>query len=639
MSSISFILVHGIGDEKPGEISSKWFSEISPEISKKLNKEEREELKKIMDTVGVPSQKLSSGEVSIVEPRWEKQEGKIFRSSWKMIFYILPLLFFNITSFISSREKEIEILSNDGSKTLEELRVKYATLWLIFSVPIIIGGLFLHFGAPKFLLGLFILVTILIIFTINRKVRPFYLAGQIKSAALVKSSDAITRPVKKAIKNAVKNSDKVIIIAHSQGGYLSWRALNEINSELPNSLRNVDFIMVGSGLRAIYWLSKIAESRNLLTYFNISPLVMIFSIYLMLYNLPEFRIPIPSEAEFPILNIVDFNSLLILFVIPIFVLIVSFILGKLLDIKSTVESIPIPHIRGLYEIYSLDDPVARSRIPSLEIEPTSEVVPSSGIFLKDHSFSYYLNKSEVIKLISVRELLATVKKGTSHRYVVNPQGTINTHEFFNYKIIKSGFCISLIGISFLIYGAMINFEINLHTFKGVLSIIWIPAIFLMMWNVLDFSKSDRMFANSNLKSLDYNFRPIYHIIAISLLFTLSEFAIIFQHGKEVFFTPDLFLPLYICLVNSLGTVFAGNVRKLKPFKFGNYISIVYIVAAVVDIKNIFVILGSSNYIPIDLFILCALASMVCLFGILLAFYYLRYFWIYNKWMVNNEGYS
>lgn len=639
MSSISFILVHGIGDEKPGEISSKWFNEISPEILKKLNKEEREELKKVIDTAGGPSQKLSSGKVSIVEPRWEKQEGKIFHSSWKMIFYILPLLFFNITSFVSSREKEIEILSDDGSKTLEELRVKYATLWLILSIPIIIGGLYLHFGASKFLLGLFILVTILIVFSINRNVRPFYLAGQIKSAALVKSSDAITRPVKTAIKNAVKNSDKVIVIAHSQGGYLSWKALNEINSELPSSLRNVDFIMVGSGLRAIYWLSKIAESRKLLIYFNIAPLMLIFAIYLMLYNLPEFRIPTPSEAEFPILNIVDIKSLLILPVIPIFLLAVSFILGKLLDIKSTVENIPIPRIRGFYEIYSLDDPVARSRIPSLEVEPTSEVVPSSGIFLKDHSFSYYLNKSEIIKLISVRELLAAVKKGASHRYVVNPQGAINTHEFYNYKIIKSGFCISLIGTSFLIFGATINFEINIHTFKSVLSIIWIPAIFLMVWNVLDFSKSDRMFANSNLKSIDYNFRPIFHITAVSILFTFSEFAIIFQNGKEMFFTPNLFLPLYICLVNSLGTVFAGNVRKLKPFKFGNYISIVYIVAAVGDINKIFVILGSSNYIPIDLFILCSFAFIVCLFGILLAFYYMRYFWIYNKWMINNEGYS
>ena len=225
MGKISFVIVHGIGDEKPGEITNKWLSKISPSVLKKLNKREREAFKALEDLPKSEFQNIGIGSVSLVEPRWERREPGSFSINWKILLYVLPLVFFNITSFVSSRENQLKILSDDTVSGLENLRVKYATLWLLCCLPAIIYGFYLVFGL---LWCLFVLSLIAVIFcglTIAKKFNPFLLIGQIKSAALARSSFSLVELVRIEIEKSIKCSDKVIVIAHSQGGVSGMESL------------------------------------------------------------------------------------------------------------------------------------------------------------------------------------------------------------------------------------------------------------------------------------------------------------------------------------------------------------------------------------------------------------------------------
>jgi hypothetical protein len=104
-------------------------------------------------------------------------------------------------------------------------------------------------------------VALLIIVFLYTIILRTNLVGDVRLAAANEEAvKEITRSINEAIDQAFSMASKVIVVGHSQGGYLSLRAIGDRGSAAG---RGLEFIGVGSGLKPIWLLHKFGRKSFL----------------------------------------------------------------------------------------------------------------------------------------------------------------------------------------------------------------------------------------------------------------------------------------------------------------------------------------------------------------------------------------
>ncbi len=485
-------------------------------------------------------------------------------------------------------------------------------------------GFVFFLGLKCFLIFCSVIFIIIFVWSKISKKNLFSLINQVKSASISIDRDSWVKGIQDSIHQELVKGNSVKIIAHSQGGYLSYLAIKNIIEKYPRYSTQIEYFMFGSGLRPIHWLSVLAKNRTPLILLNISALISISLFIVALSTLPTMDIYSLYFVKGEIWNF--FKAYLVHSIIYLSVSFISslFIAWKM---KNYAEDFKIPRIEvsRFVEFYSPNDPISRSRYPMIEGSIEECLVEPSGLALmaKDHLFSFYINKNEEFKDYCASiflEILKNFKKNKIYRFEGNARNPFSL--LYAYKNVKSGFCLTNIFISFIFSIAFLKLSLSPLDLVEAIKFTFFPTILLMGWNILDYLKYNENLTEKFFK-IDYKTKINFHHAILSSLFLANIIGGYFLASK----ISVLGLFIYISLLNSVGTVFSGNAKGLRVFKIGKYLSVIYLIIAITLLIWIFVNINYLNKSGIFEF---SILVIIIILQISILFYYLFYFKRYNK---------
>lgn len=581
----SVIIVHGIGDNSEGLISKKWVKACINKIEVHLNQKEVQKLNSFANNpLGEPFP-VNDGYIQIVEPRWEKVPEVKKKLPIQSIFYVIPLLFFNLISLITSYGKGVDLLADDSRRSPSDTRAKFSTAWVISSPFLILTGLslFLVMIYPILLIkseSFFISTSLISVFLFSLlaftviKVYPLLL--QIKSAAVSNEGLLLAKPVIDEIKEAIHRSDKILVIGHSQGAYLGYRSIQEImaGGGFEGHGKDIDFISVGSGIQPIFFINRLSGNKKLLTFFNIYPIVIIGLILMQIKSFPKFSLLpngfiLEGSVWENIGNIlgetISFSNFLWIFASV--VINVLLILWAKKDLQS-IEIEPLP-INSWIDINTPNDPVSRSEFPPLPDDVNRFPAQVSGQWIKDHMFSYYLLKSSDLMFHSSLVWIDLLRPGYKNSFIKCSRKALPDKDFsifYLYKTAKSGFCGALVVSFFIIVGSLISFEIGVEQMKNSIIFSTLPLIVVAIWNLIDYRKFFNENCNYNSDSLiDYKGKISFHFVLLPVSFFSAAltFGILFSFLSIISFFFNMLT--IVLIINGVGTIVGGNYYRKKVF--------------------------------------------------------------------------
>jgi hypothetical protein len=262
-------------------------------------------------------------------------------------------------------------------------------------------------------------VTILLVTTIFRRTN---LLGDVEVAA---TSDAevrkITASINSAIDDAFGEASRVVVVGHSQGGYLSYRALQERTPA--GRAENIHLVGIGSGLKPIWLLRNFNDRRTmglmwllivggLAVYLSLAPIFL----GLLQYQRPflvdwmsnaaqsfivaqskpvpfGWRLFLPWSTQNPWAAVPDYKQIGLFTAGLVLILLVQRKAGPLGELLRSGQLRRPPAARQWTEITSSVDSVGRLALPRIP-QATVWSSPSLGNALLDH-VSYFRQSSPV----------------------------------------------------------------------------------------------------------------------------------------------------------------------------------------------------------------------------------------------------
>lgn len=415
----SVLLVHGIGNQTPGGLLD-WTPLIIDEIKKAANAGGWRYQKVDSDSrITICLTKESScRKISFQECIWSDSFTRPTAQSmfWWALFRLpmLPLLLLTPDSEDLERLKKIDHKTNvDGPL----IRFAVRLLLLIGTVALLmalIGHIFLIFRHIEMTLSILIAaVTTVSVWMFRKKLealhRHYNLIGHVRvaaSQAVGKNSEIASR-VNEAVSQICSTSNRVTILAHSQGGFLAYDQLSKSQQRCKVSR----LIGVGSGLRPITTLAACENKRKILGIWLIFFLNLL-SILLLLCVISKFS-PLfksllelfknftpyilacimPSDSSARIL----FSDLLSAYpgAWDVMCILAALVLSAIFSVMSVIVAsktftLKVDDIAGLewLEITTPHDVVGRVPFPKLPDRVPNLLVGAEGNPLFDH-FNYF----------------------------------------------------------------------------------------------------------------------------------------------------------------------------------------------------------------------------------------------------------
>lgn len=384
---IGILGVHGIGHQKEGDTYKNIVYPIIDDL--KNTWEEDRTRYEIKDRNNSAEVRKGSERLIFEEVTWTPNYHKLPKNH---IFWILQNI--SVLALIWG----IYRYKNTGEKNKFNYKNIIVSALLYLSVLVLIPAMVKIFIESIALFYVLIILAIILIFPailyLSSLSPTRVVHGAVNNSNEIK--DSIYK-IKKKIYMMLEECEEVIIAAHSQGGYMVYKALADIGHENKNSLKHISFYGIGSGIIPILLMQKLKISKF---FISLSFLVVIIggSITLILWI-------IVALERFNLIKRFDTNISILVPVIASIITIFTFIIYYLLG-KSRIKDFQIAddalNTIKIWEEYSApEDMVGRSNLLfQKNSKIKSYMIPSAGYFILTH-IKYFSNVSIVPKIFSM----------------------------------------------------------------------------------------------------------------------------------------------------------------------------------------------------------------------------------------------
>lgn len=379
--------VHGIGHQKEGDTYKNILLPIINEITELCNNTGIE--KYVYEKKDSAELEINSNRAILEEATWTPNYESLPKRHilWVLENISIFSLVWGVYKYNRKKDKNVFNYSN-----------------LVFSM-LVTNFIILIFGAPVLLFSInntliAIILIIGLIITIYIIIKKLYLKSptRLVHAAAVEDHEiqiAITK-IEDKITDMLNKCKEIVVIAHSQGGYMTYRALLNIEKKNKSCLERVSFYGIGSGIAPILLMK---QSKKILKY------AIFFAFILMILSgILSYYTGILFFIQYEISEYVSINrfTLLSIALTCILVLLASFCayhyLGKHLITNSQISSNQnLQNIKSWEEYSAPEDMVGRSNILFQKNSKISHhIVPIDGYSILTH-LKYFIRNSIIPK--------------------------------------------------------------------------------------------------------------------------------------------------------------------------------------------------------------------------------------------------
>lgn len=426
------LIVHGIGNRNPGDTLNKLGNPLADTLERITNQDFKKSNHSYPNKL-ILNSKSKNSNIEIEEVYWNDDFVKRSKNKVRWLILRIPLIL--LTILFDYRDRKIFKYLLEGGfhlkdlpqYTLSLLRLFYRALLLSivpFLLLIIINSIFTLALSITIWFLLIIPLTLLFIYILLGT--KLNLAEQVRMASSIDKPEFIStiKKIKLAIENSAKEYSTVSVVAHSQGGYLTYHAIDELSAKYRKKI-NI-FIGVGSGLVPITIISRTSDKKNIFYMWMVFIASIVYACFFYItvgYTLTDWSIKsinylnvlgnkillnYPSEVlEYSMLDVnksglQDYSIASKIFIMLILIPLVLWI------IKATPNDFKINNLNVKWvEISSFHDVVGR-----LSFYPENVLFIPAGIFgnfIKVHlgyfrkdNPSIYIITSKILKNLGIR---------------------------------------------------------------------------------------------------------------------------------------------------------------------------------------------------------------------------------------------
>ena len=536
---IGILGVHGIGHQKEGDTYKNIVSPIIDDL--KIIWEEDRTRHKIKYRNNSAEVRKGSERLIFEEVTWTPNYHKLPKNHIFWIFQNIPILalIWGIYRYKNAGDK-----NNFNYKNI----IVSALLFLSASVLITaMVKLFIAFIALFYVLIILVIMLILpAIFYLSSLSPTRVVHGAVNNSIEIK--DSIDK-IKKKIYMMLEECEEVIIAAHSQGGYMAYKALTDIGHANKDSLKHISFYGVGSGITPILLMQKLKISKFFIFLsFIISIIGGVITLTLWI---------IAALERFNLIERFDTNISILVPVIASIITMFTFIIYYLLG-KSKIKNFQIAddalNTIKLWEEYSApEDLVGRSNLLfQKNSKIKSYVVPSAGYFILTH-IKYFSNASIVLMIFSmsiVRQIYSRDEK-TQKELSLLKDDILTWSEMVAKDKSVNHILVTIFG-SIIIFFSLAYMKIyNDDSGLIILAILYIfPVIFFA--SLVMYLKGSRL---EDIRMIFYylskNKKSIYLLISVQIMIICSIILIV----ESVFITNKLYTEWFFIFMHTLASAF------------------------------------------------------------------------------------
>lgn len=507
---IGILGVHGIGHQKEGDTYKNIVSPIIDDL--KNTWEEDGTRYKIKYRNNSAEVRKGSERLIFEEVTWTPNYHKLPKNH---IFWIFQNI--SILALIWG----VYRYENKGNKNKFNYRNIIVSislsLFLLISISLIIQ---LLITIDKFYI-LVILSIILIVFAVFC---VFYLSslspsrivhGAVNDSTEIKES---IDKIKKKIYIMLEDCTEVIIAAHSQGGYMVYKALTDISRESEDSLKHVSFYGIGSGITPILLMQKLKISKIFISLSFSATIIGGISTLILWIIVALEKLNLIKRFD----NNINISIPVILSILTIFAFSTYYLLGKNFIKKTQIVGESLNTIRFWEEYSAPEDIVGRS---NLLFQKNSKIktymIPSDGYSIITH-IKYFSDKSILPKIFTLSILGILYRRDSQYQkcliYIKN-----NIFSWSNMAIkdkLTSNILVTIFGSVNIIILLIYKNKYNDDFWLLVLAIPFIAAIMFVV-SLFFYSKGSKL---KDLKSiyiyLVENKKNIYLSISIQIIISI-----------------------------------------------------------------------------------------------------------------------
>lgn len=626
----SVLLIHGIGDKKPGKILKQYLKSIEKNTTRHLPKSDKKNFKTFCNDPAIFNNTFigQHGSVRFSESRWESKLEKIgiFKKLSWIIKNFIPLVWY----IILPADKEIYSRIFDEELKINDILIKFLGRILI---PLLVSFVTIYTIITFSKNIIFLVTALILIFLFIIKILS--LSSQVQMATLSDTDigRSLIDHVVNDIKSNLSTAKTLTIVAHSQGGYLAHEALS--SGEITEAeKKSISLITVGSGHKSINFIKLIQRSDNLRKNLNNFLLLFFFLEVFLIYSISEHSfinqffiidntllllLGLPLLLTIAIFtsiyvslaysnnNGIDIGPVLnwsapwgqLIIELAIFIIIITCIIRNFRfndNLFSEVfeEKLEIINVDWI-NISTIHDPVARFNFPEESDQISNYHNPTTGFALLDHLFiNYCWYGSPFSKLISKDILGYLTHKFSLKNYetksVKNSRLLANE---VNYRDIKNTISILILLFIFVLMSFITkgSLDLDLATLFYIptavlilfLLVFRLYTIYRIRWKTKDSIQGDEAYLIKEKWLLDSDFleknKKTIEIVLIRLaLLVISYFSVLFYYFELAnipVFALNYFCSFTLICLFTVSSQFADYLMKnpkSKDIKFNLIIS-------------------------------------------------------------------